>query len=572
MSLRLRLLLLLTLAAISLLSLASGGCQQILGIQDTSLDPDAGLPDGSNPAQGGGGSGASSGSPDFSFTILTPNVTVPIGGKDVIEIEIRRTGGFSGEVTVTPMGSPVGLIIEPVTIPAAQTAAELVIGAEGPLALGNKVSFTLTATSGDLKPKTASVTDALVIGRPGAPDETFGDNQTGLAKLGIGGDNGGFFDLEVVGEQIVAAGWDVPSIGGTTFAVTRLTSSGSMDPTFAGGSVVKTLFGSSMGSVSRAFAVGHELDGRIVAMGWHQDGASSSANPGDIALERYQSDGSTYDIYFNGYGKGLVNLGGTEEVADGLILPNNRILVAGQRDGNLMVARADADGYLDNSFAPPNGYLTLSLGQPSSAQAIVVDSQSRILVAGNTGPGGQGDLVVARYLQDGQPDVTFGVGGQRVIQGPSADERVAAAAVLADGRILVAGDSNANGNLDFQVRRLLADGSSDPSFGTDGVATLSITGSDDSAEDMIVLSDGRILVVGNAKDGAMRGPLLARYTRNGKLDPHFGTGGVLSLFVGDYGSIHCAAVYPGHKVVIGGGDEGGSPGPGTFGVVARLWM
>jgi hypothetical protein len=42
--------------------------------------------------------------------------------------------------------------------------------------------------------------------------------------------------------------------------------------------------------------------------------------------------------------------------------------------------------------------------------------------------------------------------------------------------------------------------------------------------------------------------------------------------VGDYGSVHCAAVYPGHKVVIGGGDEGATPGTGTFGIVARMWM
>ncbi len=72
--------------------------------------------------------------------------------------------------------------------------------------------------------------------------------------------------------------------------------------------------------------------------------------------------------------------------------------------------------------------------------------------------------------------------------------------------------------------------------------------------------------------GAARGPVLARTTCDGQLDPCFGTGGVLSLYVGDFGSIHCAAVYPGHRVVIGGGDEGGSPGPGTFGVVARMWM
>lgn len=573
MSLRLRLALLLPFATIALLSLASGGCQQILGIQDTSLDPDAGGPGGSSSGQGGGaGSGASSGSsassPDFTFAILTTNGTVPLGGKDVVEIEIRRTGGFKGEVTVTPMSPPVGLIIEPVTIPAAQTNAEVVVGAEAPLAIGNKVSFTLAATSGDLKPKTASVTDAPVTDRPGAPDQTFGAALTGIAAVSFGADDaGGFYDFEVTGDQIAVAGQGFGGLGGVAFDVTRLNSSGSIDPAFAGGTMVRTLFVGSTASSARAVAIGHQVNGRLIAMGWHEKSA-----PGDIALIRYGIDGAVGDPLFGNSGKSLVDLGGFEEVSDGLVLPNDRILVAGSRDNNLMVARVSSDGYLDNSFAAPNGYLSLPLGQPSNAQAIVIDSQNRILVAGQVGVTEDRDLVVARFLSDGQPDMSFGMGGQRIIAAPGADERTAALAVLSDGRILIAGNSNVNGSVDFLVRRLLADGASDPTFGTDGVTLLPITKGDDNAEDMVVLPDGRILVVGNASGGDAPGPVLARYTRDGRLDPNFGTGGVRSLFVGDSGSIHCAAVYPGHKVIIGGGNEGGTPGPGTFGVVARLWM
>jgi uncharacterized delta-60 repeat protein len=566
-----RLRLLLPLSTLALLSLAPFGCQQILGIQDTSLDPDAGRPDGSNPGEGGG-SGASSGSsassPDFSFAILTTNGTVPLGGNDVVEIEIRRTGGFDGEVTVTPTSPPVGLIIEPVKIPAGQSNAEVVVGAQAPLAIGNKISFTLTATSGDLKPKTASVTDAPVTDRPGAPDQTFGAALTGLAAVSFGADDaGGFYDFELAGDQIVVTGQGFGGLGGVAFVTTRLNSSGSIDPAFAGGTIVRTLFVGSTASAARAVAIGHQVNGRLISMGWHEKSA-----PGDIALIRYGIDGAVGDPLFGNSGKSLVDLGGFEEVSDGLVLPNDRILVAGSRDNNLMVARISSDGYLDNSFAPPNGYLTLALGQPSNAQAIVVDSQNRILVVGQVGMTEDRDLVVARYLSDGQPDMAFETGGHRIIAAPGADELSAAVAVLSDGRILLAGNSNANGSVDFLVRRLLANGASDPSFGTDGVTLLPITKGNDSAEDMVVLPDGRILVVGNASGGDAPGPVLARYTRDGSLDPHFGTGGVRSLFVGDSGSIHCAAVYPGHKVIIGGGNEGGTPGPGTFGVVARLWM
>lgn len=65
--------------------------------------------------------------------------------------------------------------------------------------------------------------------------------------------------------------------------------------------------------------------------------------------------------------------------------------------------------------------------------------------------------------------------------------------------------------------------------------------------------------------------MVARATSDGHLDTSFAAPNGY-LYVGDAGSIHCAAVYPGHKVVLGGGDEGGSPGPGTFGSVARMWM
>ncbi|WP_437764608.1 hypothetical protein WMF27_34435 [Sorangium sp. So ce281] len=577
---RRRLAALLPLLCMPSLPLALAGCQQILGIHDVSDDRDTGGPDGQtsqgsggapsgvggSDAGGGGlgGGGHGPGVMDLALVVLTPNVTVPLGGKNLVEIEIRRTGGFDGEVTVAAVSPPAGLVVDRITIAAKETKAEIVVGAEAPLALGNTISFTLAATSGALE-STAAVTNALVTGRPGSLDATFGV-ATGIAPVRFGNDDGGYFtDIEVVGERIVATGWGIGGVGGSSMKIARLTSAGALDPDFAGGALLSTRIGSSSGSEAESFAVGHQVDGKIIAMGWHE-----IPEPRDIALWRVGANGATADAEFGNNGKALVDTGGEETVVDGLVLANDKILVAGARDARMMVARISSNGRLDTAFATPNGFWALD--RASTARAVVVDREGRLLVVGEVDAGGQSDGILARFLAGGQPDTTFGTGGQQVFGASGISERTAAIAVLDDGRILVGGSAGKDGGADFEVRRFLEDGAADPSFGASGVVALPITDGDDVAEDAIVLPDGRILVVGNATGGATPGPVLARYLRDGRLDPNFGVGGVLSLYIGDSGGIHRAAVYPGQKVVICGENQGGVPGPGTYGIVARLWM
>src|SRR5690606_7272208 len=96
-----------------------------------------------------------------------------------------------------------------------------------------------------------------------------------------------------------------------------------------------------------------------------------------------------------------------------------------------------------------SGHVVLS---PSFvARAVAVDGEGRILVAGHVDSAGQSDVVVARLLADGQPDPEFGTGGQRVVAVPGSIERARALALLDDGRIVVAGTSDQNGDVDFQV-------------------------------------------------------------------------------------------------------------------------
>jgi hypothetical protein len=66
--------------------------------------------------------------------------------------------------------------------------------------------------------------------------------------------------------------------------------------------------------------------------------------------------------------------------------------------------------------------------------------------------------------------------------------------------------------------------------------------------------------------------VLLRFLANGTLDPLFGTGGIVSIPCGDSATINAAAAYDAHKIVIAGGNEGGVPGPGTKGLIVRVWM
>lgn len=156
---------------------------------------------------------------------------------------------------------------------------------------------------------------------------------------------------------------------------------------------------------------------------------------------------------------------------------------------------------------------------------------------------------------------------------PTLDERAVAIAPVRGGRVVVAGDAGHEGARDFQVRRFLADGSPDVSFGAQGVASGATTAGDDAAEDMVVLSGGGILVAGNTvlHVGEYQ-PILARYTCGGGMDRAFGTGGVLPVNLGEYGVLHAVRVSAPDQVLLGGGDVGETPGPGTYGEVARMWM
>lgn len=131
----------------------------------------------------------------------------------------------------------------------------------------------------------------------------------------------------------------------------------------------------------------------------------------------------------------------------------------------------------------------------------------------------------------GDLDPDFGTNGvRRLILEEFAGAN--AVAQLPSGRILVGGDigkTGAGGTRDFLLAHLIADGTLDAAFGTDGLARDSLF--DDGSEGidrLIVQPDGKVLVNGFNQFGMTFQRIIARYNADGTRDTGFGANGLIA--------------------------------------------
>lgn len=161
------------------------------------------------------------------------------------------------------------------------------------------------------------------------------------------------------------------------------------------------------------------------------------------------------------------------------------------------------------------------------AECVTVQSDGRILVAGKRG-GTEEEMAVLRLLEDGSLDPSFSGNGVATAQiGVNAEAR--AIALQPDGSIVVAGSAEFAGGAfdDVAFARFTSAGDLDPSFSDDGVFTLNAPGASDVVVTLTLQPDGRILAAGNF-DGIVSDMMALRLTASGALDPSFATGGVFN--------------------------------------------
>lgn len=206
---------------------------------------------------------------------------------------------------------------------------------------------------------------------------------------------------------------------------------GDLDVSFAGDGKKAIDFG----GIDAAKVVLVQPNGRIIVAG-------SGGTRSSFCVVRLRGNGAL-DTSFGSGGKRIVDFGGDNESLDGAALrPDGKIVLAGESDSRVAVARLNRNGSLDDTFSG-DGRKTFSWGPISHASAVLVLGNGQILLAGFSGPEG-GNFQVARLNPNGALDTAFGTGGRAPVDFGGGDFGLAVAR-QPNGRILVAGRSTAAG-------------------------------------------------------------------------------------------------------------------------------
>jgi uncharacterized delta-60 repeat protein len=148
---------------------------------------------------------------------------------------------------------------------------------------------------------------------------------------------------------------------------------------------------------------------------------------------------------------------------------------------------------------------------------------------------------------DADLDDSFSNDGKLAFAMYAADSAANAVAVQPDRKIVVAGSSYNGSDFDFAVVRLTPQGDLDSTFNGDGKAFFDFVVGDDFAGDVVIQPDGKIVAVGVAEiAGGKKVMAVVRFDTNGSLDDY-----ATVEYGGDaYG--HGVALQPDGKVVIAG--------------------
>jgi uncharacterized delta-60 repeat protein len=293
--------------------------------------------------------------------------------------------------------------------------------------------------------------------------------------------------------------------------VMRMLPDGQLDTAFGTGGHVD-FQSSGFPTAGRAIAVdstGNILVASIVTQGpppwrwsvsrWTRDG---------FADPTFQQD-SLYNPYYL-----------ETEIAGVAVQGDGKVLVAGTGDGQITVARLNSDGSLDGTFNG-GGIARSSLGNPAVPIGMALQPDGAVIAGGMSVADPNFPWIrLVRFTASGSQDYGF-----MDFRGPFFGNMVGSSLTLQDdGKILLGGScfSYYNQSSAGCVARLMADGSTDYSFGNGGFAA-EIAGSGANVTGAFAVADGKILAGGDLPGGY---PFVARIRADGTNDTQYGNGGV----------------------------------------------
>lgn len=210
----------------------------------------------------------------------------------------------------------------------------------------------------------------------------------------VSGDLGQFNSLSIQNDGKILMGGS----SALSFILVRYNNDGTLDSTFGTGGSVITSPG-SFGNGANSLTI--LSDGKILLGGYAYITASTS----DFALVKYNNDG-TLNNTFGTNGMVTTHVGSSSGGCNSLSVdPEGKILLAGFASGGInysdfAIVRYNSDGTLDNTFGNEGKVITTFGVSYSACNSLRIQSDGKIVVAGNGYNGSDLDIVLARYNSD----------------------------------------------------------------------------------------------------------------------------------------------------------------------------
>jgi uncharacterized delta-60 repeat protein len=329
----------------------------------------------------------------------------------------------------------------------------------------------------------------------GTLDSSFGSDGKVITSIRGYDDEG--YDIAVQKDRkIVVAGVSYrKNPEQSDLAVVRYLPGGKLDKTFGKNGKVLTRIRNDRNLAS---AIAIQSDGKIVVTGL----CNAATGPSEIAVVRYNTDGLP-DSSFDDDGIVTTELSNFNAGYALAVQPDGKIVVTGlsladlRAGSDIAVVRYNTNGSLDSSF-DNDGKLTTDIkGYNDNGNSVAIQTNGKIVIAGQSYSGLNFDFTLARYNKNGSPDTSFDLDGKVTTDIGFNNDAAYSVAIQPNGAIVAAGTAYNGTNNDFALVRYHADGSLDYSLNNTGVVTTDFNGNGDQASSVLFTPEGKIALAGS---------------------------------------------------------------------------
>ncbi|GAA0871102.1 hypothetical protein GCM10009117_02470 [Gangjinia marincola] len=261
------------------------------------------------------------------------------------------------------------------------------------------------------------------------------------------------------------------------------------------------------------YYVGYVVDPTEIAV--YSTLSDGTPNPafGDSPLKRFAVSGPN--------GESTNVLGEWIALQDDKLIIGARIIVGDANVTGIALIRLNLDGTLDNSFGTNGSYLYAPTGIDTFFGTLEVTASGEIFIGGRyrVGNNSNHEYMVQKLTPNGVPDSGFADNGVLIFDSFEFSRWISAIHVLDNGQIMLAGTDQ-----DEQLFLLNADGTFDGTFGNSGVISTQIFA---DLKDIEQFGDS-FFAIGTTRNTIE--PVIFKFTTTG-MDLTFGTDGVATSTV-----------------------------------------